>query len=99
MNGLAHSAAGTFDIHDQDGPRINPVDRHAPAGFNQDKMTFVQERRDQRINFFMKERLSAGQLDAATSDTSDLLQERFDRSLHPFVKSIGGVAPSAARLH
>src|SRR3569832_359706 len=46
----------------------------------------------------MEQRIPSGQFDGAAFETPHLLKESVDRPLHPLMKGIGGVAPSAAKV-
>ncbi len=98
MDRMAHLAAGALDIHDDDGARIDPIDRKAPAGFDQDHISLIEKQGHEGINLFLKKRLPPGDFDQATPIAAHLLEDELNGSIDSLVESIGGIAPVAPQI-
>ncbi len=94
---VGHPAAGTFQVHDQNGPRVHRRDVERAAGLDQDRVAAVGQRGDQRMDLRLGQRLAPCDLDQPTPVVLDFGDDARETAFSPSVKRIGGVAPRAAQ--
>ena len=80
---LGLAASGTFHVDHADGAGVDHGNIEVTAGLNDDSMTAIDQRRDERMYAGLKEGFTAGDLDERTSVVFDLLNDRVDGDAIP----------------